>query len=74
MLDHLEQPFCIDGVDVDFGLQAADFGRPGHRFARDAVRAELHETFVESVEVTLVLYMNTFLYYRQLLRRIELIF
>jgi len=73
MLDHLEEAFCVYGVDVYFGLQSAHLGGPGHGFASDAVGSELHQALVEGVEVALVLDVHAFLDDRQLSTGVELL-
>jgi hypothetical protein len=72
MLDHLEQPLSVHRVDVYLGLKSTYFGRPRHRLSRASIRPELHQTFIQGVEVTLVLYMGALLNLIQLATRAKL--
>jgi hypothetical protein len=73
MLHHLEEAFCVYRIDVYFSLESAYLRGPGHGLTSDAIGSELHQAFVEGVEVAFVLDVDTFLDDRQLGTGVELL-
>jgi len=73
MLHHLEEALCVYRIDVYFGLESAYLGGPRHGLTSDAVGSELHQAFVEGVEVAFVLNVDTFLDDRELSTGVELL-